>query len=151
MRTVKIVLFHQGSTELRRCKNSIFVLLVNILTGVARRLLLAARHTTVVLIIQRRNMPTRCIVAGCNAARGFESGKGCSFHAFPKDEGLQRKWTSAVKKQRSDWEGPTSTSVLCSKHFETSCFDTEGRSNGIASSQAPEARCYSHYISKVNR
>ena len=40
---------------------------------------------------------------------------------------VRRKWTSAVNwKQRSDWEGPTSTSVLCSKHFEASCFDTEG-------------------------
>ena len=35
----KIVLFHQGITELRRCENCIFVLPVNILTGVARRLL----------------------------------------------------------------------------------------------------------------
>ena len=37
--TAKIVLFHQGSTELRRCENCVFVLPVNILTGVARRLL----------------------------------------------------------------------------------------------------------------
>ena len=35
----KIVLFHQGSTELRRCENCVFFLPVNILTGVARRLL----------------------------------------------------------------------------------------------------------------
>ena len=37
--TAKIVLFHQGSTELRRCENCIFFLPVNILTGVTRRLL----------------------------------------------------------------------------------------------------------------
>ena len=37
--TVKIVLVHQGSTELRRCENCVFFLPVNILTGVARRLL----------------------------------------------------------------------------------------------------------------
>ena len=36
---VKIVLFHQGITELRRCENCVFFLPVNILTGVARRLL----------------------------------------------------------------------------------------------------------------
>ena len=35
----KIVLFHQGSTELRRCENCVFFLPVNILTGVTRRLL----------------------------------------------------------------------------------------------------------------
>ena len=37
--TAKIVLFHQGSTELRRCENCVFVLPVNILMGVARGLL----------------------------------------------------------------------------------------------------------------
>ena len=37
--TAKIVLFHQGGTELRRCENCVFFLPVNILTGVARRLL----------------------------------------------------------------------------------------------------------------
>ena len=35
----KIVLFHQGSTELRRCENFVFFLPVNIHTGVTRRLL----------------------------------------------------------------------------------------------------------------
>ena len=36
--TAKIVLFNQSSTELRRCENCVFVLPVNILTSVARRL-----------------------------------------------------------------------------------------------------------------
>ena len=35
----KIVLFRQGSTELRRCENCIFFFPVNILTSAARRLL----------------------------------------------------------------------------------------------------------------
>ena len=39
MSTAKIVLFHQGSTELRRCENCVFFLPVNILTGVTRWLL----------------------------------------------------------------------------------------------------------------
>ena len=39
MCTAKIVLFHQGNTELRRCENYVFFLPVNILTGVTRRLL----------------------------------------------------------------------------------------------------------------
>ena len=39
MSTAKIVLFHQGSTELRRCEKCVFFLPVNILTGVARRIL----------------------------------------------------------------------------------------------------------------
>ena len=32
-------MFHQGITELRRCENCVFFLPINILTGVARRLL----------------------------------------------------------------------------------------------------------------
>ena len=37
--TAKIVLFHQGSTELQMCENCVSFLPVNIFTGVARRLL----------------------------------------------------------------------------------------------------------------
>ena len=33
MYTAKFILFHQGSTELRRCENCVFFLPVNILTG----------------------------------------------------------------------------------------------------------------------
>jgi len=35
-------------------------------------------------------VPTRCIVAGCNAASRLKSSQGCSFHSFPKDKGLRR-------------------------------------------------------------
>ena len=54
--TAKIVLFHQGSTELRRCENCVFFLPVNILTGVARRLL--GPHDTLpcVLIPKQKNL-----------------------------------------------------------------------------------------------
>ena len=50
--TAKIVLFHQGSTELRRCENCVFVFPVTILTGVAGWLL--GPHDTLpcVLIIE---------------------------------------------------------------------------------------------------
>ena len=50
--TAKIVFFHQGSTELRRCENCVFFLPVNILTGVTRWLL--GPHDTLpcVLIIK---------------------------------------------------------------------------------------------------
>ena len=49
MSTAKLVLFHQGSTELRRCENYVFVLPVNILTGVARRLL--GPHNTLLCVL----------------------------------------------------------------------------------------------------
>ena len=49
MYTAKMVLFHQGSTELRRCENCVFFLPVNILTGVTRRLL--GPHDTLLCVL----------------------------------------------------------------------------------------------------
>ena len=49
MFTAKIVLFHQGSIELRRCENCVFVLPVNILMGVARWLL--GPHDTLLCVL----------------------------------------------------------------------------------------------------
>ena len=67
-------------------------------------------------------MPRRCVAAGCDTV----SGMGYSLHSFPKDETTRRKWTSAVKRQRVNWDGPSSRSLLCSKHFKEDCFVTEG-------------------------
>ena len=66
-------------------------------------------------------MPRRCVAAGCDTI----SGMGYSLHSFPKDDTM-RKWTSAVKRQWVNWGGPSSSSLLCSKHFKEDCFVTEG-------------------------
>ena len=34
---------------------------------------------------------------------------------------LQAKWVQAVKHYQSNWDSPSSSSVLCSKHFEQDC------------------------------
>ena len=67
-------------------------------------------------------MPRRCVAAGCDTV----SGMGYSLHSFPKDDTMRKKWTSAVKRQRVNWGGPSSSSLLCSKHFKEDCFVTEG-------------------------
>ena len=67
-------------------------------------------------------MPRRCIAAGCNTV----SREGYSLHEFPREDAIRSKWTRAVKLQRVGWKGPTSASLLCSKHFEPDCFVTEG-------------------------
>ena len=66
-------------------------------------------------------MPRHCVTAGCDSI----SGKGYSFHKFPKDEIMQRSWINAVKRQQSSWNGPSVGSQLCSSHFESDCFITE--------------------------
>ena len=67
-------------------------------------------------------MPTRCVAAGCDTV----SGKGYSLHKFPRNESVRKQWVRAVKRQRSNWDGPTSSSFLCSKHFKPECFVTDG-------------------------
>ena len=67
-------------------------------------------------------MPTCCIAAGCDTV----SGKGYSLHKFPRDESMRKQWVRAVKHKRSNWDGPTSSSYLCSKHFKPKCFVTDG-------------------------
>ena len=67
-------------------------------------------------------MPRRCIAAGCDSV----GGKGCSLHKFPQDEAIRKKWIKAVKQQRSNWDGPSPHSLLCSRHFAEDCFVTEG-------------------------
>ena len=67
-------------------------------------------------------MPRCCVAASCDA----KSGMGYSLHGFPQDNVLRKKWVQAVKCQRNNWEGPSLSSQLCSKHFEDHCFVTEG-------------------------
>ena len=67
-------------------------------------------------------MPRRCIAAGCNT----KDSEGYSLHTFPRNKELRDKWIRAVKRQRSNWDGPSKYSLLCSKHFEPNCFKTEG-------------------------
>ena len=45
---------------------------------------------------------------------------------FQHYEALRRKWINVVKCQRSNWDGPSSSSLLCSKHFKEDSFVTEG-------------------------
>ena len=67
-------------------------------------------------------MPRRCVAAGCDT----KNSEGYSLHTFPRDRDLREKWIRAVKRQRSNWDGPSKYSLLCSKHFEPDCFVTEG-------------------------
>ena len=61
-----------------------------------------------------------CVAAGCNKSNR----DGVSLHKFPNDEVLRKKWMDQVKRHRDKWE-PTEYSVLCSLHFEQSCFTAD--------------------------
>ena len=66
-------------------------------------------------------MPRHCVAAGCNT----KSGEGYSLHGFPREQDLHAKWVRAVKQLRSNWDGPSKLSMLCSKRFKADCFVTE--------------------------
>jgi len=66
-------------------------------------------------------MTRKCVVAGCRTKEGM----GYSLHGFPNDPTVRAKWAKAVHQNRKDWKGPTTASLVCSKHFELDCFDTD--------------------------
>ena len=47
--------------------------------------------------------------------------EGISTHLFPKDEAMRAKWERFVRKHRANFKA-TKWSVLCSVHFEPTCF-----------------------------
>ena len=65
-------------------------------------------------------MVKTCVAAGYNKS----SSDGVSLHKFPNDEVQRKKWIDPVKRHRDKWK-PTEYSLLCSLHFEQSCFTAD--------------------------
>ena len=70
-------------------------------------------------ITQNSRIPPPCIVADCSNI----TKDGFNLHCFPSDPKFRRIWTTKVKLTRAEWSGPTKHSVICSAHFEPSCFE----------------------------
>ena len=69
----------------------------------------------------------RCVAGGPNlvSCANSQHTEGISMHLFPKEETdpqRRRKWVNFVHKHRPSFQA-TKTSVLCSAHFEDSCFN----------------------------
>ena len=67
--------------------------------------------------------------------------KGISVHRFPKNPRVKKQWVEFVQRHRSGCK-PTQNSVLCSAHFEDSCYTSNRQiaaSLGIKSVLKPEA------------
>ena len=47
---------------------------------------------------------------------------GVSMHYFPKNEAVRQRWITFVHRHRNDFK-PSNFYVLCSVHFEDSCFE----------------------------
>ena len=71
-------------------------------------------------------MPSRCVVFGCSNTPDPKN--GIILHKIPyegdsRPEAIKRRkrWVDFVKRKRAKWE-PSSTSCICSKHFEPDAF-----------------------------
>ncbi|KAJ8703991.1 hypothetical protein PYW07_013285 [Mythimna separata] len=63
-------------------------------------------------------MVKTCCVYTCTSES--YSGCGISFHSFPKNDEMRLKWLSSIHVKQKI----TKNSVVCSRHFEPSCFHT---------------------------
>ena len=79
----------------------------------ARRRSSAGSHIALAL------MPYKCVAGGCSRT----SGNNVLLHHFLKINHLGKRWSAAVGRYREDWEGSTDMSMLCSMHFEATCYD----------------------------
>ena len=66
-------------------------------------------------------MVKRCVAAGCSNTYS----DNVSLFKFPKDPVLRQKWVKNVQRTRAQWSGPSEYSVLCSQHFDSSCFEPD--------------------------
>lgn len=62
-----------------------------------------------------------CVAAGCSNTYSDH----VSLFKFPKDPVLRQKWVKNVQITRARWSGPSEHSVLCSEHFDSSCFEPD--------------------------
>ena len=79
---------------------------------------------------KRRRGGRYCVAGGPNGVtcNNSQFTEGISMHAFPSGENqerecVRRQWTLFVKRHRPDFQ-PSSSSHLCSAHFEQSAFTT---------------------------
>ncbi|KAJ4929939.1 hypothetical protein JOQ06_018955, partial [Pogonophryne albipinna] len=70
-------------------------------------------------------MPEHCAAYCCANRRTIVNrGRGITFHKFPKDKDMRKKWEVALRR-----EGFTASesSVICSEHFKQDEFDRTGK------------------------
>ena len=73
-----------------------------------------------------KEMPTRCVGAGCGNVKNPKEGISMHFIPYygdeqPEPKRRRKKWVDFVKQKRVRWE-PSKTSVLCSLHFKPEDF-----------------------------
>ena len=95
-------------------------------------------------------MVKNCVAANCSNKKS----PTVSLFNFPKDPELRQKWIKNVQRTRAEWKGPTPNSVLCSEHFESSCFepcyDLAAKVGIATDEEKTKTRCCTNYIQETS-
>ncbi|CAJ1074845.1 THAP domain-containing protein 6-like [Xyrichtys novacula] len=71
-------------------------------------------------------MPVYCVADCCTNRRGVDTkSRGITFHKFPGDTDLRRKWEIATRREKGFVASESSR--LCSEHFRAEDFDRTGQ------------------------
>lgn len=72
----------------------------------------------------KRKSGKHCIAGGPGlvSCKNGTYTEGISMHMFPKDEARRGKWERFVQRHQANFKA-TNSSVLCSVHFEPSCYE----------------------------
>lgn len=86
-----------------------------------------------------RNMPQNCCVPGCKKKVYEEDGGKISFHKFPEDRELFRKWIVAIRRDVGKEFRVTDHTRVCSRHLKSSDYLTSvtGRKKSLKPTAVP--------------
>ena len=85
------------------------------------------QHTNMAEKKKKKRGGRRCVAGAPNSTTCGNNSRtpGISMHQFPKNEKTRALWVRFVQQHRSDFDEPVNQyAVLCSAHFEKSCFTT---------------------------
>ena len=120
------------------------ILLVSVLSNpikaVQSELLFIPNSTSMASSTKRARRGKFCVCGGpgLRSCTNTYHVEGISMHKFPANEEQRKMWIKFVRKHRPNFT-PTNSSVICSAHFETSCFGTRYHI-GVPDELKPKAR-----------
>ena len=84
-------------------------------------------------------MPQNCCVSACTKKVYVEDGVKISYHKFPEDKGLSKKWIIAICRDTGQHFNLTKNTRVCSRHFKPADFLTSlaGRKRTLRATAVP--------------
>ena len=106
---------------------------------------------------KKRSSGKFCVAGGPRNMSCTNNSKteGISLHMFPRDDAIHEKWIRFIQRHQAKWQ-PSKTSVLCSVHFDSSCFEQRADLNLgdiflSLKKMAQEGRCSLHRLRSGTR